>query len=88
MENEKEQKAFAANERTRGLAKQIINFVETMVVRLCILFFFPQFIFFLFSEREKRVARAWTDKAQRGLVSFARGTKRMLENKMSRVADE
>lgn len=88
MENEKEQKAFAANERTRGLAKQIINFVETMVVRLCILFFFPQFIFFLFSEREKRVARAWTDKVQRGLVSFARGTKRMLENKMSRVADE
>ena len=46
VENEKEQKAFAANERTRGLAKQIINFVETMVVRLCTLPFFILFYFF------------------------------------------
>ncbi|KOX77207.1 hypothetical protein WN51_10297 [Melipona quadrifasciata] len=37
---------------------------------------------------EKRVTRDWTDKAQRWLVNFAREMKKMLENKMSGVADK
>ena len=49
---------------------------------------FFYFILFLFSflEREKRVTHAWADKAQRGLVNFAREMKK-IEKKMSDVAD-